>query len=234
MSKLNKCLAVVVLSVFATSLVMGQNVTSPSGFAIDVSITGLDNNNATFSATGEAVCPDAVAVDATLKDAATFKFFMDTTSDPLVIDVNLNVETGTLFNVPVAQLGSDVGPPNPALLFAFPTLKADTYFTTPGATSLAGAVPVNGDDDVFVIFDTVDSGPQSGFQFGQVTLIPNEEGMASATIRGTLQTAADPTPVFDNFEATLNVTPVPEPGSLALLSMAGLFGLLSCRRRRKR
>jgi len=236
MCDLNKCLAATVLSVFvtgATGLVMGQAVTSPSGHLITASISG-GGNNATFDVTGEPVDPLGFAADASLSDAASFKFSVDTESDVLLFDLAVNVTQGVLYDVPITGLGSNVRAPNPFLFAAFPRLRADTYFTTPDAgTAQAGVGVLDGAGQLFTIFDTVDNGPQSDFQFGQVTLVPNEVGIAVATVTGTLQTSASPTPIFDEFEATLMITPVPEPGSLALLSAAGLFGLLAFRRRRK-
>ena len=222
-----KCFAFTLFSLSVTSLAVGQSVTSPSGHSIDVSISG-GGNNATFRASGHAVCPASVDVVPTLADAATFELFVDALSDILVFSLELNVTTGTLYDVP--ETGFTL--PLPALLNAFPTLKPDTYFTTPGATAGADAIGVNPSGQLFTFFDVDSNGPQTDFKFGQVTLIPNEDGFAEATLRGTLQTAASPTPVFDDFEATFQITPVPEPDSLALLSMAGLFGLMAFRRKK--
>jgi len=231
MSRFSKSLAAGVLSVFvtgATGLVMGQSVSSPSGHLITTSVVG-DGNNATFQANGHAACPASVDVEPELADAATFDLFVDTLSDILVFSLELNVTTGTLYDVP--KTGFTL--PLPALLPAFPTLKPDTYFTTPGSTAVAGAIGVNPSGQRFTFFDVDDNGPQTDFKFGQVTLIPNDEGFAEATLSGTLQTRADPTPIFDEFQYTFQITPVPEPGSLTLLSAAGLFGLLTFRRRKK-
>jgi len=193
-----------VLSVLMASIAFGQT-TTPSGFVISSSVTG-GGNNATFSVTGA----DAPA-GAGLTDAATFGLNLSSGSDVLLVDVRTIVSSGSLFNVPAAQLGSDVNPPPLPLLAPFPNLAADTYYTTPNlGTAAAGPNVIDTIGTAVTHFDTVDDGPQADFQFGQVTLVADADGVARARVFGTLQTAADPTPIFDEFSFTLLIGESPE------------------------
>jgi len=233
MSGFSKSLTAMALSVFAAGLAMGQSVTSSSGHSIDVSFTS-DSTNATFRASGEPVDPVAFAADPALLDAATFKIFVDTESDILLVDAALTIEEGLFYNVPASRLGSDVGPLSPAVdpIGGFENLVADSWITTPSFGTAAAGSSTLASGLTVTHFDTVDSGPQTNFQFGQITLIPNAEGFASATVTGFLATSGDPLPFSDEYQFTLQITPVPEPGSLTLLSAAGLFGLLAFRRKK--
>lgn len=190
---------VAVLSVLMASAAFGQ--TSQSVIAT--------SNNGSFSVTG------AASTTGLLTDAANFGLWVDTQSDILLFDVRMNVSKGTWFNETATGLGDDKNPPNPALLVAFPALADDSWITTPNAgSSFAGAVTFSDSGDTATVFDTVDDGPQTGFQFGQVTLLADANGEAMATVTGQMQTAASPTPIFDDFEFTLQIGPTAVPGCI--------------------
>ena len=138
MKHLQKCIAVALLSIFVIGSAMGQSVTSPSGYSIDVSFTS-DSTNATFRASGQPVDPRAFAADPALLDAATFKMFVDTESDILLVDAALTVRRGLFYNVPASRLGSDVGPLSPAvdliscLLYTSPSPRDATLSRMPSS-----------------------------------------------------------------------------------------------------
>lgn len=184
------------LSMLLAGIAFGQT-TTPSGFVISSSVVG-GGNNGMFSVSGA-----ASPAGAGLIDAATYSLNVDTTSDILLFDVRTVVSIGTLFNPNPLGLGSDTNPPNPAILPVAPELEADTFYTTPNVTSAAGTGVIDSIGGLVTHFDTIDDGPQTGFNFGQVTLLPDANGVARARVIGTMQTANEPTPVFDDFEFTL-------------------------------
>lgn len=168
------------------------------GQAGSVTLEG-GGNNATF---GFSVGDTVSGVDGVADGAVTFDFSVTTESDILLFDAEIvnspgaNVAGGWYNNVAV---GTDVNPPNPAFLPVFPSLAQDTYVTTPGATAAAGA-NVLGGAGLVTHSDSTDNGAQTDFTFARVTLLPDADGNASATLQGTLQTSASPTPIFDTFK----------------------------------
>lgn len=217
------------LLVFAASSVFAQtNLTFTGG-----------GNNATFGGSGAMLdaTADATAIgnDGLLAGAGTFDLTVTTQSDILLFDAEItqtagvNVAGGWYNNA----TGDDVNPPNPAFVGVFPELGFDSWVTTPGATAAAGANKLDNPAGTNMVThnDSTDEGAQTDFTFAKITLIPDEKGNASAVFRGTLQTSADPTPVFDNFEYTLSIG-VPEPASMGLVLTALLGGLSIIRRKR--
>jgi len=151
-------------------------------------------------------------------------------SDLLLIDATLEVTAGTFHNATAAELGSDVNPAAAALLGAFPALAADSWVTTNDLSTAAAGTNTLASGLQITHFDTITNPAISTpFQWGQITIVPNEDGMISATLRGTVQTAASPTPVFDDFTYTFGV---PEPSAMGLVLSALLGGLAIIRRKR--
>lgn len=152
---------------------------------------------------------DAAAAESVpaLVGAYTCDLTLSSSADVLVVEADVQVANGTLFNDTVAtHEASDHSPPFNILLGLFPELAADSYFTTPGASSaVADRVLTNGDR--VISFDSTNDGAQTDFQWARLTLIPDADGMATATVSATIQTKAAPSPAFDTVGLTLLVTP---------------------------
>lgn len=206
------------------------------GQDISVGIAG-GGNQVTYKGTG-AVVPDSAVNgaggDAALAGAVVFDLVLDSTADLLNIDAALTVTKGSLINYPSdpATSASDTAPPSPFALPNLQRLLADTWITTPSsATGAAGANLIDEMGTKVSHFDSSDDGAQTDFQWANITLMPDADGNASATLVGEIQTSGTPTPVFDDFTYTLTVG-VPEPTSMGLMLTALLGGLSFIRRKR--
>jgi hypothetical protein len=164
--------------------------------------------------------PEAVAAGAPAQ-ADVYKFFTTTSADILSIDnIKVTLGSGSLFQV-APPFGSDTAAPDPAFVGLNRALEADTWITTPGATSLLGTgLPGDGTGSWG---DLVDNGAQNNFQFATLTVPKGTVG----SFAGRINVAGSAGPENFAFNFTLGV---PEPASMALAGM-GLIGLMSIRRR---
>jgi len=138
---------------------------------------------------------------------------------------------GSLFQI-AAPLGSNVEPPHPAFIAAFPDLAFDSWLSTPGATSRQGTdLPGDGTGEWF---DVIDNGPQTNFQWGMLTATAPID--AAFTFTGRINLAGTSGPVIQPFRIdgqTGEVT-IPEPATLGPAGAAGVILQLAMRRRRGR
>jgi threonine dehydrogenase-like Zn-dependent dehydrogenase len=155
-----------------------------------------------------------------------------TTTDADILQIDQVVVTvgggGTLYQVAQAAGGSDTEPPSPLFETLVPTLTADSFISTPGATSIAGdtANPFGTQNNSW--FDTTSDGAQTNFMFARFGLTGAN---ASATFAGRVQVAGTAGPESFPFTFTLSNVDIPEPATVALGGM-GLVGLLAVRRRK--
>jgi hypothetical protein len=146
-----------------------------------------------------------------------FEFFVTTDLDILSVD-QVNVTPGDLL-FQETVVGSNVNPPNPALVPVFPALAADSYITTPGTTNTTGgANPFLVPDSSW--FDTDSNGAQNNFKFAQLTFPAANAGSWSFTGRVNLAgTTVENFPFSFSSGAT-----IPEPSTMVMggLSLIGL------------
>jgi len=211
------------------NVVLGLIVAFASSSAFgQLTFTG-GGNNATF---GGSFIP-APAVANLAAGSTTFMLDVTTLTDLLLVDATLTVTEGSFHNATAAELGSDVNPPADALLGApgFGGLAADSWITTNDPSTAAAGTNTLASGLTVTHFDTITNPAISTpFQFGQITLIPDPvTGTFAGTLVGQLQTAATPTPIFDDFVYTFGV---PEPTSMGLVLTALLGGMAMIRRKR--
>jgi hypothetical protein len=120
-----------------------------------------------------------------------------------------------------SPVGMDNEPPNPAFLPLFPSLGADSWITTPGATAIAGNTtdPLGSENNSW--FDTTSDGPTNNFVFAQLTLPPGP--FTFTGVVSVLGPTGDPEVHQFNF-------PIPEPAAATLIGLA--LASLGIRRRR--
>src|SRR5690349_7666472 len=107
-------------------------VAAPSYGAV-VTITGGN----TQSSAGRAPTAAELGSDASLAGKKVYEFTVTTDQDIISID-NIKLTPGggaQLYQVGIAEGGSDVEPPSPLFVGVFPKLGADSWISTPGATS---------------------------------------------------------------------------------------------------
>lgn len=142
-----------------------------------------------------------------------YEFFLTSTSDILSInDVVISLTGGTIYQ---SGLGSDVEAPNPVFVAAFPSLGADSFFTTPGSTALLGdgfTATTLGVPQSATFGDTSNDGAQSNFKFGQFTVSADAVGAFSFDVAFAGLDGPEEVSVS-------GVIPIPEPSSLALLGL---------------
>ena len=120
-----------------------------------------------------------------------------------------------------SAVGMDNEPPNPLFLPVFPSLGADSWISTPGATAVAGNTvdPLGTDDNSW--FDTINDGPQNNFLFAQLTLPPG-----TFTFQGVVSVLGD----TGDPEVHPFFFPIPEPAGATLVGLA--LACLGIRRRK--
>lgn len=215
-----KCILIVVGTTLATSIAHGQELNVTTSFTGDGGIV--------------AVSGTAKPVDATAAGDAggyVFDLSLDSTADILIVDAAFSDVVGTIYN-PIAL---DSAPPTGCIFLCDPPIvEQDLWVTTPGATGAVDASSLIAGETV-THFDTTDDGAQSGFHWASVPLIPNEQGYAMATLNARFQTAALPTPVFDDVTVVMTIGTVPEPAGfgLAIVALLGGIGLVRSVHRRR-
>ena len=165
---------------------------------------------------------------APLVDATTFDLFVDTPGDILLIDFQMDLHAGSIWQEPDnrgygVNLNSNNRPPDPAAFSNWPALAADTWLTTPGSTAVADDAPFLGPAQA-THFDTDQNGAQTDFQFARITLVGDYE----AQFTGSIQVASSPRPITQPFSFAM--FKVPEPSGLGMLLTALLVGSATMRR----
>jgi len=130
----------------------------------------------TFSQNVRAVsAEESGAADQAVPAGDVYEFFATTDGDVLAVNfVTTTLNGGDFYQNTFGTAGSA---PNGALIGTFPALAADSYITTPGATSvLGGGLPADGDD---TFGDTSDEGAQTDFKFAQLTIPTGATGVFS-------------------------------------------------------
>lgn len=135
------------------------------------------------------------------------------TTDTDILSINsVKIE----IDAPIYQnsFGSDVNPPNDALIPVFPALRADSYITTPAPDTAIAGGPFGTPDAAF--FDTADTGPAQNFLFAQLTT----RGKGSFQF---VVSVNDGTGGVQDFPFSFFI---PEPNTAALGALALVGGLL--------
>jgi hypothetical protein len=147
------------------------------------------------------------------------------TTDADILSVNqvvANLTGGSLFQV-APPFGSDNEPPDPAFLALNPALEADSWISTPGATSKLGGGTGFPGDGTGTWGDLTNDGAQTNFKFATLSLSSQFQG----TFIGRISVAGAEGPEVFSFELPINV---PEPGTAGLAGL-GLLALGVIRRR---
>jgi hypothetical protein len=202
-------------------------------------LSAVNSHAATLSITVKGFHPNQAMVNAssgglTLQSQILMCFV---TTDADILSVNQVLVTltgGSLYQAP-APFGSNTEPPDPLFVGINPALAADSWISTPGATSrLGGDLPGDGTGSWG---DLTNDGPQTNFKFAQLT-IPAFSSGARAIFTGRISLAGANGPEVFSFGPNLDLEQfprppfptLPEPGSGSLLT-AGLLGLSPFRRR---
>jgi hypothetical protein len=155
-------------------------------------------------------------------DARIHEFLVTTDADILEIErvEILSSEPIALYQVPPSWGGTDTEPPTPAFEDLVPELGADSWITTPGATSTldnSEPFPV-----LWQFFDVTNDGPVADFMFARITV----SQPAEFRITGRVGVVGAAGLEYFNFEFFT----IPEPASLGALCVS-LLGLAALRRR---
>jgi hypothetical protein len=168
-----------------------------------------------------AVVTPAQAAGGAPANGQVFRFVASTDADVIgIYDVRITGLLGTPLTTLYQHSFGDPGnanPPLPPLVAVFPALGADTWIDTPGVTSRLGAdLPGDG---ASVFFDLENNGPQTNFEFAQLTIPPGE----GFTFSGRVEIASTLTPggTYSLPFSFSNIIPEPATGRLAAAALAG-------------
>jgi hypothetical protein len=195
------------------------------GFAAAVAcLTAVNATAATVSFSSSVGPASAAAVAAGVPEGTLVNVYTVTT-DADILSVNQVVATlsgGSLFQV-APPFGSDNEAPDPAFITLNRALEADSWITTPGATSKLGGGSGFPGDGTGTWGDLTNDGPQTNFKFATLSLASNFNGM----FIGRVSVAGTAGPEVFPFSLPINI---PEPGTIGLTSL-GLLALGVVRRR---
>jgi hypothetical protein len=196
-------------------------------FGLAVALVGLfaAGVNAATVSTSWSVGPPSAAAQAAGVPANMGINVYKVTTDADILSVNqvvANLNGGTLFQV-APPFGSDTEAPDPAFLALNRALEADSWITTPGATSRLGGGSGFPGDGTGTWGDLTNDGPQNNFTFATLSMPQTFQG----TFVGRISVAGATGP--EVFEFTLPIN-IPEPGTAGLAGF-GLLALGVIRRR---
>jgi hypothetical protein len=210
-----------VLTLAATLLLVGLCAASSHAATLTITAKGFHPNQAMVNASSGGL---------TLQ-SRILMYFVTTDADILSVNQVLVTFTGgaSLYQV-AAPFGSNTEPPHPAFVALNASLAADSWISTPGATSrLGGDLPGDGTGSWG---DLTNDGPQNNFHFATLT-IPSFASGARAIFSGRISLAGSngPEPKVFTLGAPQPPYPtLPEPGAATLIAI-GLLGLGAFRRR---
>jgi hypothetical protein len=165
--------------------------------------------------------PEAIAAGVPA-DMGIHDLYLTSDADVLAIDrVTVMPLSGSLFQVP-PPFGADNEPPAPAFIALNRALEADSWMSTPGATTLLGPT-LPGDGQFTTFGDLTNDGPQADFHFARLTFPGAFYGL-----RFRIQLAGATGPELFDFDLSW----YPEPNSLVMAAVA-LVGLTAGDRRRR-
>jgi hypothetical protein len=209
-----KCFALALAAVVASASAASANT-------ISATVVDILGRASTAAETGAAANPVPAG-------SKVYTFQITTDSDILAFE-NVSIVTtpagAALYQNPFGDAGN-ANKPNDALIPAFPSLSADSYFDTPGNTSRLGAdLPGDG----ATTFGDLDAnGPQNNFVFAQLTYPGDVVG--TLNFRASINSTVTPgVPFSQDFSIQFGI---PEPASFGLCGFA-MIGLAAARRRFK-
>jgi hypothetical protein len=173
--------------------------------------------------------PSAEAVNAGAPaNSLVNMYFLTSDADVLSVNNVLYVPDpmapgGEFYQVP-PPFGSDVEQPDPLFVSLNRALEADSWITTPGATSRLGGGSGFPGDGTGTWGDLSNNGPQANFKFATMTLPTAFKGR----LTGRVSVAGATGPEVFNFDMLVNQ--IPEPGSAGLAAF-GLLAVGAIRRR---
>jgi hypothetical protein len=180
----------------------------------------------------------AAVADGAPAGAIIYKFYVTTDGDILSVNNLMVIEPRRgvmLYNHPLGDQ-QNANAPNPAIFPFIPSLTADSWIDTPGLGSRLGPdFPGNG---VMTVGDTTNDGPQTNFQFAQLTFfpVPKGAGLSQFPLNGRISIAGQtPGTIFDlpfsgNLLEFYESQCLPEPAGW-LTALVGMAVFAACRNR---
>jgi hypothetical protein len=206
---MNRRLAFAAALLFSIALLPSARANSIAVTAAQRKVTAAESSAATLPAPA---------------NGEVYQFFVTTDSDLLVV-YNVLVSgpaASQLFQNDLPTVPNDFPPP---IDLAGPSKSADSFIDTPGTTARLG--PDLPGDGVTGFGDFDNNGPQTNFQFAQLTVPAGVGGSFQFTV-SILDTTRQGDFYAQSFQFPL--VPIPEPASATLL-IVGLVAVTRSRRR---
>jgi hypothetical protein len=146
-----------------------------------------------------------------------YSFFVTTDADIYCVERVGITSSRPLFQV-APPWGSNTQPAPPELMALNPSLRFDSWITTPGETHQLGP-DMPGDGSLSQWEDFSRDGPQSNFQFAQLAFPTGTKGRFTGEVSLFGDTGAE------SFPFVFEIVPEPSAGGLAAIAVLGLTAL---------